>query len=145
VANRWTASVAPEYYGLAMFQAAAPAGSRLLRIAVSGRAPVRAWATRGRDGRTRIVVLDADPARAAVVAVRLPGAVSAASLERLQAAGLAARGGVTLNGQTYNGAGMLSGRRHVVGVSPDDGRYVIRVPAASAALLTIASSAPSSG
>ncbi len=108
--GRWTASVAPEYYGLELFQDAAPPGARLLEVGVSGGTAVRAWATRGRDGRTRVVVIDSDPRRAAVVALRVPGSRGAATVERLEAPGLAAREGVSLGGQSFDAAGVLSGR-----------------------------------
>jgi hypothetical protein len=143
--GRWSASVAPEYYGLAMFQLAAPPGSQQLRVGVSGRSPVREWATKGLDGRTRVVMVDADPAHAAVVAVRVPGVRGAATLERLRGPGLSARGGASLGGQSFNGAAVLSGRRQVDAVSPAGGRYLVRLPAGSAALLTLGSSAVRSG
>jgi hypothetical protein len=145
VGDRWTASVAPEYYGLSMFQTAAPPGSRLLRVEASGQAFVRAWATKGRDGLIRVVVLDTDPARAAVLAVRVPDAQGEARVERLLAPGLSARGGVSLGGQSFNASGILTGSRRASAVAPSGGRYLVRVPAASAALVTIGSSAPSSG
>ncbi len=143
--GRWTATVAPEYYGLALFQAAAPAGSRLLRVGVTGHAPVREWATEGPDGRTRVVVINSGRARAAVVAVRVPGARGAARLERMRAPALASHGGVTVAGQSYDASGTLSGRRQTVAISSDRGRYVVRVPAASAALITLGSSPGRSG
>jgi hypothetical protein len=134
--RRGQASVAPEYYGLLLFQAAAPAGARLLKVALAGRSPVRAWATLGPDGRTRVVLVDDDPARAAVVGLRVPGARGNARLERLRAPGLAAQGGVIVGGQRFGLDGRLTGRRHVFSVTPGGGRYVVRVPAASAALVT---------
>src|SRR5205823_3120522 len=61
-ASKWF--VHPEYYGLLMFERAAPAGSRLLRVspdpAASSGPNVKVWATRGADGRTRILVVNKD-------------------------------------------------------------------------------------
>ena len=48
----WAAFVRPEYYGLLMFAQAAPPGARLLSVTRMGTPEVRAWATRGADGRT---------------------------------------------------------------------------------------------
>jgi hypothetical protein len=135
--GRWRATVAPEYYGLLMFADAAPPGSRLLAVDVAG-APgvVRAWAARAPDGQVRVVLTDPDPSRAAVVALRVPGARGRATLMRLRAPGLAAHAGVTLAGQSVGPDGTLTGRRREFGVGTSRGRYVIRLPAASAALVT---------
>ena len=77
--GRWSAAVAPEYYGLILFARAAPPGSRLLRV--SGRA-----------------------------------------------------GGQSFGEVTDTGD--LTGARDVESVNATSGRYVVHLPAASAALLT---------
>ena len=83
VGGRWRASVAPEYYGLLMFAQATPPGSRLLGVSGAIRGRVKTWATEGADGRIRVVLINDDPARPRVVAVRVPGAAGAATVERL--------------------------------------------------------------
>jgi hypothetical protein len=90
-----------------------------------------------------VVLVDSDPARPAVVAVRVPGARGKATLERLRAPGLTAQGGVLLGGQSFGpstATGALQGRRHTFAITPADGRYLIRVPASSAALITFGNS-----
>ena len=67
----WAAFVRPEYYGLLMFAQAAPPGARLLSVTRSGIPDVRAWATRGADGRTRLVLINDDVWHSHVVSVRL--------------------------------------------------------------------------
>ena len=139
VNGHWTAFVEPEYYGLLMFAEAAPAGSQLLRVSgASG--DIRAWATAGRDGRTRILLVNDDSANQHDVAIRVPGATTTATVDRLLASSVRATGGVTLAGQSFGqqtATGLLAGARHEESLTATSGQYVIRLPAASAALLTL--------
>ncbi len=143
VRGRWRARVEPDYYGLAMFAQAAPAGSRLLGVSPTGFPQLNAWATRARDGTVRITVIN-EGTRARTVAVRPPArpgapATATATLERLEAPSLTASSRITLAGQTFGaGTGLPVGRRRAWSLTPTGGRYVFRVPAASAAMLTIA-------
>jgi hypothetical protein len=142
---RGAASVAPEYYGLLLFSEAAPPGARLLRVSRAARAPVRAWATRDSAGQVRVALVDADPSRATVVGLRVPGARGAATVMRMIGPGLAAAGRLTLGGQWIDSTGTLAGHRRAVAVAERGGRYVVRLPAASAALVTFGSSASRRG
>ena len=138
--RKWTADVAPEYYGLLMFAQAAPPGAQLLRTS-GALGDVQAWATRATDGTIRVVLINDYTAQSRTVAVHIAGTQGAATLERLRAPGLTARTGVTLGGQglgTATRTGLLSGRSGVVSVKPSGGGYVVRLPPASAALLTLA-------
>ena len=135
----WRAFVEPEYYGLLMFAQAAPPGSRLLRI--SGAGAVKTWATRGRDGHIRVVLLNDSATDPETIEVHAPGVRAPAgpgTLERLQAPSEAARSGVTLGGKSF-GAGTETGRvsPQAVAIFPNRGHFVVVVPAASAALLTL--------
>jgi glycosyl hydrolase family 79 len=149
VRGRWRAAVEPEYYGLAMFAQAAPAGARLLKVSPRRETALHVWATRALDGTVRVVLIN-EGTRARVIALSVPALsvpalsvpVGAAGrpgvLERLQAPGITATGRVTLAGQRFGAAtGLPTGRRRTTTVAPRDGRYVIRVPAASAAMLTL--------
>jgi len=141
--GRWSATVAPEYYGLLLFARAAPPGSRLLRVSVNGTVAVRVWATGGpgRRGPIRIVLINDDTTRSHTVQVGLPHAAGAAKLERLVAFGAAARSGVTLAGQSFGArttTARLTGRRTVQTVRPSYAGYQVMLPPASAALLTVA-------
>jgi hypothetical protein len=136
----WIARVYPEYYGLMMFAQAAPAGSRLLESSGAAPAGVEAWATRSPDGTTRVVLINTGASGARLVAVRAGDTGELATLERLTAPGLAAKTGVTIGGQTFGmntTTGTPSGNQDLVSIPPVTGAYVVRVPAASAALLTI--------
>ncbi len=137
----WRASVAPEYYGLLMFSQAAPAGSHLLQISgASGTTLLRAWATRARNGRIRVVLINDDGARSRTVAIHVSGASGVATLERLQAPSLVATRGVKLGGQTFGAhttTGLLRGRLHTVKLASTAGQYLVHLPAASAVMLTL--------
>jgi hypothetical protein len=132
----WQASVEPEYYGLMMFAQAAPPGSRLLRVSSAG--ALSAWATRARDGQIRLVLINPSASADETVALNASGRRAAATVERLLAPSLTATSGVSLGGQSFGAntdSGQLSPRAS--SVAPRRGSYVVVVPAASAALVTL--------
>jgi hypothetical protein len=158
----WVGSVRPEYYGLLMFARAAPPGARLLSVAGRFGGALRAWATLGRDGRIRVVLINAGLTGALMVllragsgalrvgsgavragsgAVRAGSGAAPASLERLTAPSPYATGGVTLAGQSFGSrtlTGELRGRLSEGTVrASGSGGYRVRLPAASAVMLTI--------
>ncbi|HEY2770885.1 MAG TPA: glycosyl hydrolase family 79 C-terminal domain-containing protein [Solirubrobacteraceae bacterium] len=138
----WRATVSPEYYGLRLFAQAAPAGSRLIRAASLRGGRVKLWATRAQSGQIRVTVINKGTAPITGLGVTIPGATGAATLTRLQAPSLTATSGVTLGGQSFavpTSTGELAGNRSTDTVKPSHGQYVIPLPAASAALLTLPS------
>jgi hypothetical protein len=134
----WQSSVHPEYYGLLMFARAFPPGARLLAVtAPSG--PVKVWATQTPDATIRVVLINKDTTAAHSVALELPGGLSGATLESLQAPSVASTTGVTLGGQSFASpttTGTFPGAESVDSVYPTLGSYSIDLPPASAALLT---------
>jgi hypothetical protein len=137
--GKWTGSVAPEYYGLLMFAQAAPAGSHLLSTSGS-LASVRSWATRAPDGTVHVVLINDYTAHSRTIDVRVAGATGAATLEYLRAPGVTATTGVTIGGQSFGTAtttGLLSGHSSAVPVTAAHGAYVVKMPPASAAMLTL--------
>jgi hypothetical protein len=137
-AGAWSATVRPLYYGLLLFSRTAPAGSRLLATAGRGGPSLRVWTTRAPDGRTRVLIINAARDHAITVAVRLAGQAPApARLERLTAPSAGARYGVRFGGQSFTRAGRLTGRPRTLPVPRRGGRYLVRLDAASAALLTV--------
>lgn len=137
----WSASVRPEYYGLLMFERAAPAGSRLLATTQTARAPMESWATIGTDHRTRILLINHSLTSAQPVRVQLPRPGSRpATLTWLRAPSASAAGGVTLGCQSFAAptfTGRLAGPACVRFLTPLAGGYDVRVPAATAALITV--------
>ena len=146
----WQAFVHPEYYGLQMFAQAFPPGARLLPVtAPSG--PTKVWATQGADGTTRVTLINQDPTAEHDVQVLAPGTGGPApvgALETLTAPSLSATSGVSLGGQTFGAetsTGTLPGSPATTPVTPLGGVYTVRLPAASAALLTISSAGGGGG
>jgi Glycosyl hydrolase family 79 C-terminal beta domain len=135
--RRWRASVTPEYYGLDMFAQAAPPGSRLISTSTANAQGIATWATRGRQGHTRVVLINENSA-ARTVALGSTGG-RPATLERLSAPGLTSTSGVTLGGQSFGAqttTGLLAGRSSTAKLTARQGRYVFTLPADSAALVT---------
>jgi hypothetical protein len=134
--------VAPEYYGLLMFAQAAPAGSHLLHVS-GAEGAMRVWATLGPAGEIHVVLINDDTAHVKTLAVHVLGASGTATLERLQAPSVHATHGVTLGGRTFGTrtrTGVLRGPSQTLTVSPRAGDYIVRMPAASAAMLTLPAS-----
>ncbi|MGZ4186351.1 MAG: glycosyl hydrolase family 79 C-terminal domain-containing protein [Solirubrobacteraceae bacterium] len=139
VGGVWSADVRPDYYGLLLFAQAAPPGSHLLGVAGAA-GSLRAWATRARDGRTRVVLINDDPGQRRQITVRMPGAHGDGALERLLAPGLGATGGITLGGRTFGArttTGQFAGPPRTRALTPHGRSYAVSLPAASAALLTL--------
>jgi hypothetical protein len=86
-----------------------------------------------------VLLINDDVAHTQKLTVRVLGAGGAATLERLQAPSVHATQGVTLGGQSF-GARTTTGvlpPSHVVELASHAGDYVVPMPAASAALLTL--------
>jgi Glycosyl hydrolase family 79 C-terminal beta domain len=136
----WEAHVAPVYYGMLMFARATPPGSRLLRISGSAVAGLATWATRGSDGKTRVVLINKSARQSRHVEVPQPSTASSATVELLRARDIAAKGGITLGGQSFGAqttTGLLAGTPTTTTVKPAQHRFSVQLPAGSAALLTV--------
>lgn len=137
--GRWRAHVKPVYYGLQLFAQAAPPGSRLLSVSEpSSAAGLSVWATRARDGRVRVVLINKSQLTRAIT-LRIPrGTETGATVSRLTAPSAGAQGAVTLGGRTY-GAETYTGALKAPMLAPlreHNGSFTVTVPRASAALLT---------
>jgi Glycosyl hydrolase family 79 C-terminal beta domain len=138
-AGKWRAAVSPEYYGMLLFAEATPPGARLVAVSHDAGGAVQTWATRAPDGTVRIVLTNEGSSQH-VLAIHVPGHDPRATLIRLTAPGASATSGVTLGGQSFGaetGTGLLAGRAATTSVAPDDGRYVVSLPATSAAMLVL--------
>jgi hypothetical protein len=132
-------TVYPEYYGLLLFARAAPPGSTLVSSSTDN-SLIRAWATRGAGGTVHIALINDDMARAHSISVDVAGASGPATAELLRARSASSTGKVTFGGKSFGretSTGILGGRRVRIRVSGAAGRYLLRLPAASAALLTL--------
>ena len=154
VGGNWAATVRPEYYGLLMFARAAPPGAKLLQIVQVNTGQTRAWATMGSDGSIRVVLINDSLTHPASVLVRAPTPGRPAHLDRLLAPSAYATSGITLGGQGFGAqtvTGTPSGPSSTLTLPSPSGTgtiasYAVPLPAASAAMLTIAPQAhPSSG
>jgi len=136
----WLGFVEPAYYGLMMFAQAAPAGSRLLALAGSPAAGVRAWATRAPDRTIRVVLINKHLRRAETLRLQFRSARGPASVEQLRAPSMQATAGVRLAGESFDpqtATGLLAGRPQVTTLAPSQRTYVVGVPGASATMLTL--------
>lgn len=138
--GRWVGTVEPEYYGMLMFVHAAPPGSRLLPTERPDVGPLRSWAVLAPDHSIRVVLVNDSLNHTRWVLVRPPRVGRRAEVERLEAPSAYARQGVTLGGQSFGArtaTGRLRGPLRLTPLRPSDGGYTVRVPAASAVMLTI--------
>jgi hypothetical protein len=141
VNGTWEVYVHPNYYGLLMFARATPPGSRLLRISGSGGAGLSTWATIGPDRTRRVVVINKSTANSRSVEVRAPAGAGSATLELMRAPAITAKTGITIGGQGFGAqtsTGELAGTPQTTTLKPSKGLYKFTLPAASAALLTVA-------
>ena len=91
------------------------------------------------DGTTRVVLIN-DGRRRQLLTIKARAGAAAAMLERLQAPSIASEQSITLGGQSFGSqttTGLLAGAPRLEAVEPADGSYLVCVPAASAALVTI--------
>jgi hypothetical protein len=138
--GRWSATVHPLYYGMMMFARAAPPGSRLLAIHAGRQNKVRAWATLAPDHRVRVLLINDSRAAPARVLISVPRS-GRANIERLLAPSAFATAGVTLGGARFaspTATGLLPPPREGA-IRSVAGEYPVTLPAASAALITLAS------
>ena len=140
----WTGTAEPIYYGMLMFERAAPPGSRLLPVSVTGTSAVRSWATRSTDGVVRVALINTSTNSAHLVQIARPAVASSASVERLIAPSASAESGVTLAGQSVAAqtrTGDLTGALRITRPKLTKRGYEVALPSASAAIVTIAPAA----
>ena len=142
--GRWIGTVRPEYYGLLMFSQIARPGAELVRVAQQDTGETRVWATIGTFGYTRLVLINDSLTHSSSVLVRTQSPPEPATLERLLAPSAYATRGITLGGQSFGPhtttgslAGLTSTTTLTPSPSPAAAPYLINLPPASAAMLTI--------
>jgi hypothetical protein len=137
----WTGAVHPIYYGALLFARAAPAGSRLVHVSLSGPPKLHGWATLGPGSVRHVVLLNDSTSDGAHVVVRAAHGVLGArpaQLERLSAPSVAATDDITLGGRSFGAATSTGALRPPVNdpVRARAGVYRVTLPPASAAVLT---------
>lgn len=137
--------VHPEFYGMMMFARAAPAGSRLFTIRTKVPSNVKLWATRARDGSVRVTLINDSFSKPRTVHVPLRSPGGPAAVQALRAPHIGSTGGVTLGGRSFGSAtstGLLAAPVPQQ-LKPARGGYTVRIPPATAILLTVPASAQS--
>lgn len=137
--GRWSVRH-PEYYGMMMFAQAAPAGSRLLRLSSTPPPDVRVFATQATNGTVRIALINDRLSGPQTIRLRIPSPGDPAVVEQLPSPSVHATTRVSLGGQTFGDAtttGVLAGAQTPVELGAVRGVYAVRLPAASATLLTL--------
>jgi hypothetical protein len=132
----WHASVSPIYYGLLMFNWAAPAGAHLLATSGSS-ATLSTYAT---ETASDLRVLIVNPGGARTVTVNAGSQARPGILVGLRAPSAGATGGVTIGGESFAAGtttGQLVGTPQARTVTPTDGAYTVAMPAHSAWLLEL--------
>jgi len=138
--------VYPLYYGVQMLAAATASHGALLPVTLSTSANIKVWALQGEDGLVRVVVLNKTQSTSGSVSVTLPG-YSTGEVVRLLAPSYLSTSGVTLGGQTYDGTtdGTIRGTAVTTAVAGSNGTFVLNMPAASAALITLSKASQVAG
>jgi hypothetical protein len=126
----------PMFYGMALFARMLGPGATLMHADVTG-APhrLKTWAVRLRDG--RLHVLYDNKSKYDAVAVLSSSSTRPALIERLKAPSVDANRPVTLAGQRLGQDGRWHGKHTARPVLAHSGGYRVRVPAFSAAMLSV--------
>jgi Glycosyl hydrolase family 79 C-terminal beta domain len=101
--------------------------------------PVKVWATLDpKRQTTHVVLINKDSIASHEVQLQLPGGGAPATLEWLQAPGVAATSGVTLGGRSFGSASTTGtlGAPQIEPITPLTGYYTLTLPPGSAVLLT---------
>lgn len=137
----------PLLYGLLLFTRALGPQAKLVRVRLDAPRSLNlsAWAVRVAGNTLHVVVIDKGD-HSVRMRLRLP-ATGPATVQRLLAASVSSRSGVTLAGQHVAANGRLYGQRHVETILPGLHGYELVMPQHSAALLGvhIAARMPSGG
>jgi hypothetical protein len=132
-------SIAPEYYGVLVFQQATQDGAKLLPVTLTTSSNISVWATIDASNTVRVLVINKDQSASGNVSVTLTG-FGNGTLSKLVAPSVSSKTGVTWAGQTFDGStdGTIQGTASTTTVVPVANVYTFSITPTSAALLTIA-------
>lgn len=139
--------VMPLYYGMWLFAKAAGMHGRLVPVAYKRPLNIKIWAVRGSRGELRIVILNKDLTRRAIIHLRVAGYMLSHEM-RMAAASVKSRWRVRLGPWTFNGS--INGDPHPVAwnrrvqtiATVGPGAWNIPMPPASGALLVLSRRPP---
>jgi hypothetical protein len=141
-ANGVVGHVRPLFYAMLLFARATPQGSRLLPAGPNAPgASLKTWATIDPAGTRRIVVINKDLKNTRQVVLRVPRA-SRATVQYLRARSALSTSMITIAGQTYGASttdGRLRGKRLRDTIKARNNAVAVKMPPASAALVTVPS------
>lgn len=141
------AHVRPLFYGMLLFNRAAPKGAKLLPVGPNPASDVlKTWGTVTPDGTRRFVVINKNVRAARELRLTLPrDAAKQATVERLLAPTARSQNNVTFGGRGWGGAtsdGTPEGKRKIERLDTSSGTLTLQVPRGSAALVTVRSTTP---
>jgi hypothetical protein len=127
----------PLLYGLLLFARTLGPDARVVRVGLrtTGAVHLKVWAVRVRGGALHVLLIN--KATRAVRTALQGRAGGVATVQRLLAPSVAARSGVTLNGQYLGLDDRWHGRPATETLKPGRRGYELTVPAASAALVVV--------
>ena len=132
-------AVQPEYYGLLAFAKLAPPGSQMLKSSVSSGDGLFEWADRTPSGQENVVLTNPSSV-GGNVNVSVPSQTAPATVTMLRSNGLSSTAQPTLAGQSLSAStGQLVGTVRSTSVKASGNghhTYEVRLPAASAAILS---------
>jgi hypothetical protein len=141
VNGKTVGKVRPLFYGMLLFNRAAPPGSKLLPVGPNPPGgKLKTWGTIDRKGTRRFVVINKDVQAGRKVVLNVPGGASRARVERLVAPTLRSQNNVTLGGRGWGGStadGRPKGKRKVERLKAKKKTFRLVVPAGSAALVEV--------
>ncbi|HEY6464426.1 MAG TPA: glycosyl hydrolase family protein [Candidatus Acidoferrales bacterium] len=126
----------PLYYGMLAF-AQAGRGNRIAAQYDESALNLRAYAVKEPAGRVVVTLINKEASADATVSVALAGHFATGSIIRLEGPSLESKTGVTLGGAEVSAEGKWSPKK-LENVSSRSGAWEVHVPAASAAVLTVA-------
>lgn len=129
------------YYAMLLFSHATAQQGRLVPVTVTSALQVRAWATRGSDGVTRVALVNEDLTQSAQVALTVTSRTGAGQAWHLSAPTLDATTAITFGAQTFQGSvdGTPSGANTSESVPAHQGTYRLTLGPGSATLFTVGS------
>lgn len=135
--NQWQGQVLPLYYALAFFQRAVGPGAHLVNNRVTEQSSVKVWTTVDQKRTVRVSLINKS-AHSGSVRLRLQN-TNPATLIRMTAPSLSAKT-VTLAGENYSVSNQhlkTEGLERSEAVIANRGTYEVKLPAYSAALMTV--------